>query len=311
MALPLATFFRDAAGFLSKSLDRVVRSQVLSIVAAICAICCGIGVLTAPVRADDRATVDPLPAWNEGPTKRALIAFVSKVTAEGGTHFVSPLDRIATFDNDGTLWAEQPNYFQAFFIFDRIRSLAPQHPEWKTREPFASALKGDYARAMTGGEKALDTLLMSTHAGMTTDEFQQDVLNWIHTARHPRFRQPFNKCIYQPMLELMAYLRRNGFKTYMVTGGGIDFVRPWAWQTYGVPPEQVVGSSIQVKYELRAGKPTLLRVPQIDFVDDGPGKAGRHPQVHRQAADRGVRQLGRGSPDAGMGRPQEAGRGSA
>lgn len=190
------------------------------------------------------------------------------------------------FDNDGTLWAEQPVYCQALFIFDRIRALAPRHPEWNTKEPFASVLKGDLRSALAGGEKALLEMTMATHAGMTTDEFEQLVSGWMTTARHPTTGRRFSEMIYQPMLELLSFLRANGFKTFIVSGGGIEFMRPWTEQVYGIPPDQVVGSGIRVQYELRDGRPVLVRLPEIDFIDDGAGKPvgiqrhlGRRPRM--------------------------------
>jgi hypothetical protein len=181
-------------------------------------------------------------------------------------------ERIATFDNDGTLWAEQPMYFQLFFALDRVKALAPEHPEWKNKEPFSSLLKGDVKGALAGGEKAIAEIVMVTHAGMTTTEFEQIVKDWIAIARHPRFKRPYTECVYQPMLELIAYLRDNGFKTFIVSGGGIEFMRLWTEKVYGIPPEQVVGSSIKTKYELRDGKPLIVRLPKIDFIDDKTGK---------------------------------------
>jgi hypothetical protein len=194
------------------------------------------------------------------------------VTKEGSPDFVPVAERIATFDNDGTLWAEQPMYFQLFFALDRVKALTPQHPEWKTKEPFASLLKGDVKGALAGGEKAIAEIVMTTHAGMTTTEFEQIVKDWIAAAKHPRFKQPYTACVYQPMLELLAYLRANGFKTFIVSGGGIEFMRPWTESVYGIPPEQVVGSSIKTIYEMRDGKPVLVRLPKIDFINDKTGK---------------------------------------
>jgi len=215
---------------------------------------------------------DPLPSWNEGPAKKSIVAFVTKVTTKGSLDFVSPAERIATFDNDGTLWAEQPMYFQLFFALDRVKAVAPQHPEWKDQEPFASLLRGDLQALLAGGEKAILEIVMATHAGMTTQEFEEIVRDWIATARHPITKRPYTEMVYQPMLELLAYLRANGFKTFIVSGGGIEFMRPWAEKVYGIPPEQVVGSSIRTKFELRDGQPVLLRLPEITFIDDGPGK---------------------------------------
>ena len=215
---------------------------------------------------------DPLPSWNEGASKQAIIQFVAKVTTEGSSSFVPPAQRIATFDNDGTLWSEQPMYFQAFFVFDRIRALAPQHPEWKTTEPFASVLKGDVKGALARGEPGLVELAMATHAGMTIEEFNKIVSDWIATAKHPKTGRLYTEMVYQPMLELLNYLRANGFKTFIVSGGGVEFMRPWAERVYGIPPEQVIGSSIQTKFEMRDGKPVLVRLPKVDFVDDKEGK---------------------------------------
>jgi hypothetical protein len=215
---------------------------------------------------------DPLPAWNEGPAKKAITEFVAKVTKEGAPDFVPPEARIATFDNDGTLWCEQPMYFQLLFALDRVKEMAPKHPEWKDKEPFASLLKGDVKAALAGGEKAIGEIVMVTHAGMTTAEFEQIVKDWTATAKHPKFQQPYTACVYQPMVELLAYLRANGFKTFIVSGGGIEFMRPWTEKVYGIPPEQVVGSSIKTKYEMRDGKPVLVRLPEIDFIDDKDGK---------------------------------------
>jgi phosphoserine phosphatase len=215
---------------------------------------------------------DPLPSWNDGPAKQSIITFVEKVTKPGSPGFVPVSERIAVFDNDGTLWAEQPMYFQAFFVVDRIKALAPRHPEWKTTEPFASVLKGDMKAALAGGEKVLLEMVMATHAGMSTAEFEQIVKDWIATAKHPKTGRPFTEMVYQPMLELLAYLRANGFKTYIVSGGGIEFMRPWTEKVYGVLPEQVIGSSIKTKYEIRDGKPVLVRLPEINFIDDKEGK---------------------------------------
>jgi hypothetical protein len=218
------------------------------------------------------AAADPLPSWNDGTSRSNITAFVEAVTREGGPDWVPPGERIAVFDNDGTLWAEQPMYVQAFFAFDRVRALAPAHPEWKTREPFASVLRGDTKAALAGGEHALLEMVMATHAGTTTDEFERIVRDWIATAKHPVTGRRFTEMVYQPMLELLAYLRANGFETYIVSGGGVEFMRPWTERVYGVPPEQVVGSSIKTTFEMRPGGPVLLRLPEIDFVDDGPGK---------------------------------------
>lgn len=214
---------------------------------------------------------DPLPSWNDSDSKKAVTSFVTKATT-AGNDFVPVPERIAVFDNDGTLWSEQPMYFQAFFIFDRIKALAPDHPEWKEKEPFASVLKGDIKSALAGGEKALLEMAMATHAGMTTAEFEKIVSDWIATAKHPKTGKLYTEMVYQPMLELLAYLRANGFKTFIVSGGGIEFMRPWAEKVYGIPPEQVIGSSIKTKYEIRDGKPVIVRLPELNFIDDKEGK---------------------------------------
>jgi len=215
---------------------------------------------------------DPLPSWNDGQAKKSITEFVDKVTKEGSPDFVPPEERIATFDNDGTLWCEQPMYFQLLFALDRVKALAPQHPEWKTKQPFASLLKGDLKAALAGGERAMLEIIVATHAGMTTAAFEQIVRDWIATAKHPKFKRPYTECVYQPMIELLAYLRANGFKTFIVSGGGIEFMRPWAEKVYGIPPERVVGSSIKTKYEMRDGKPVLMRLPEMNFIDDKTGK---------------------------------------
>ena len=215
---------------------------------------------------------DPLPSWNDGAAKKSITDFVAKITTEGSSDLVPREERIATFDNDGTLWCEQPLYFQLLFALDRVRALAPQHPEWRTKEPFASLLKGDVKGALAGGEHAMLKIIMVTHAGMTTAEFEQIVKDWIATAKHPKFKRPYTECVYQPMVELLAYLRANGFKTFIVSGGGIEFMRPWTEKVYGIPPEQVVGSSIKTKYEMRDDKPVLMRLPEMNFIDDKTGK---------------------------------------
>ena len=229
------------------------------------------------------AAADPLPSWNDTDSKKAIVAFVEKVTTAGSPDYVIPAERVAVFDNDGTLWSEQPAYFQAFYIVDRIKALAPEHPEWKEKEPFASILKGDLRTALAGGEKALLELAMATHAGVTSEEFHTIVRDWLKTARHPQTGKAYTAMVYQPMLELLAYLRANDFKTFIVSGGGIDFIRVFAEETYGIPPEQVVGSSIKAKYELLDGKPVIVKMPDLDFVDDGPGKpVGIHQHIGRR-----------------------------
>ena len=230
------------------------------------------------------AAEDPLPSWNDTAPKKAIVAFVGKVTREGTADFIPVPERVATFDNDGTLWSEQPMYFQLFYAIDRVKALAPQHPEWETTEPFASLLKGDLKSALAGGEKALLEIVAATHAGMTTAEFEKAVTDWLATAKHPKTGKPFNTMIYQPMVELLAYLRTNGFKTYIVSGGGIEFMRPWTEKTYGIPPEQVVGSSGGLKYEVRDGKPVIVKTKELVLNDDKEGKpVGIQRHIGRKA----------------------------
>jgi phosphoserine phosphatase len=239
------------------------RRQFCTTIALVCALA-----LTASAA----LAADPLPSWNDGAAKQSIIAFVEKVTTPGTPEFVPVPERIATFDNDGTLWCEQPMPVQFYFALDRVKALAPQHPEWKTTEPFASLLKGDLKTALAGGDHALLELLMATHTGMTTVEFEQIVKEWIATAKHAKTGKLYTEMVYQPMLELLAYLRANGFKTYIVSGGGIEFMRPWAERVYGIPPEQVVGSSVKTKFEMRDGQAVLVRLPELNFVDDKDGK---------------------------------------
>ena len=219
------------------------------------------------------AQTDPLPSWNDGSVKKSITDFVARVTAQGGADFVAVPERIAVFDNDGTLWTEQPYYFQLAFAIDRIKAMAPQHPEWKTKQPFKALLEGDKQALAAAGKDGLIQIVAVTHAGMTTEDFTTAVIDWTRTARHPRFNRPYTELVYQPMLELLAYLRANGFKTFIVSGGGVEFMRPWTEGVYGIPPEQVVGSSGVVKFQTGAnGKPELLKLSKIEFVDDGPGK---------------------------------------
>lgn len=240
---------------------------------------------------------DLLPSWNDGPAKKAIVSFVERVATPGGASYVPPAERIAVFDNDGTLWSEQPAYFQLLFAVDRVKALAPKHPEWKKQEPFASVLKGDYGAALKGGDKALLQLVMATHAGMTTEEFEQIVKEWIATAKHPKTGKLYTEMVYQPMLELLACLRANGFKTFIVSGGGIEFMRPWTERVYGIPPEQVIGSSIKTKYEVRDGKPVLVRLPEIDFIDD---KAGKPVGIHSRIGRRPIAAFGNSDGDQQM-----------
>jgi phosphoserine phosphatase len=238
------------------------RSAIVTILACVA--------LTLPRGA---GAADPLPSWSESPAKKAVLAFVARVTQEGGPDFVPAAERIATFDNDGTLWAEQPAYFQALFAVDRVKALAPQHPEWKDKEPFASLLKGDVKAALAGGEKAVAELLAATHTGITTSEFEAVVKAWLGSAKHPKFKRLYPELSYQPMLELLAFLRAHGFKTFIVSGGGVEFMRGFTSERYGIPPEQVIGSAGKQQYELRDGKPVLLKLPAVEFIDDKAGKA--------------------------------------
>lgn len=215
---------------------------------------------------------DPLPSWNSGATKTAIINFVSEVTNVESENFIDIPDRIATFDNDGNLWSEQPAYFQLFFAMDRVKEMAPQHPEWKNKQPFKAVLEGDLETLATYGEHGILELVMATHANTTTEEFEEIVLGWLATAKHPRFNRPYYQLVYQPMLELLDYLRKNDFKTFIVSGGGIEFMRPWVEEVYGIPRDQVVGSSIKTEFRIKDGKPVIMRLPEIDFIDDKQGK---------------------------------------
>jgi phosphoserine phosphatase len=245
---------------------RAVFSTILT-----CLVAAGCAPSSSPDR-ESAPRVTPLASWNDRAARQALVAFVARVTAEGTPDFVPPAERIAVFDNDGTLWAEQPVYTQLAFALDRVKTLAPSHPEWRTQQPFASLLNGETKAALEGGEAGLVRIVMAAHAGTTTEEFEAVVRDWIATARHPATQRLYTEMVYQPMLEVLAYLRASGFKTFIVSGGGVEFMRPWAERVYGIPPEQVVGTSIKTTFEMRDGIPVLLRRPEINFVDDGPGK---------------------------------------
>ena len=228
--------------------------------------------LAVALAASAAAAKDPLPSWNDVASKQAIVGFVDAVTDRSGADFVEPAERIAVFDNDGTLWLEQPLYTQLTFALDRVKTLAPQHPEWKTTQPFQAVLADDMETLIASGKQGLLELVMATHAGMTTAEFETIVTDWLATARDPRFQRPYTELVYQPQLELLDYLRANGFKTFIVSGGGIEFMRPWTEKIYGIPPEQVIGSSIKTEFQLKDGVPALVRIPEIDFIDDKAGK---------------------------------------
>jgi phosphoserine phosphatase len=243
------------------------------------------------------AGAEVLPSWNDGPAKQAIVAFVAKVTTPGGPDFVPPAERIAVFDNDGTLWSERPIYFQLAFAIDRVKALAPAHPEWKTQQPFRAVLEDDGKALAAAGEHGIAELVMATHAGMTTDEFAATVRDWLAAARHPRFDRPYTELVFQPMLELLAYLRENGFQTWIVSGGGIEFLRVFAESVYGIPPEQVIGSSIQTEFQLRDGRPVLVRLPKIAFLDD---KAGKPVGIHQYIGRRPIAAFGNSDGDLQM-----------
>ncbi len=240
---------------------------------------------------------DSLPSWNNTASKKSLMAFVKKVTDSGSKSYVPPSERIAVFDNDGTLWAEQPAYFQLAFAIDRVHQLADKNPQWKTQEPFASVLKGDFKSAMAGGEKAILELVMATHANTNTEDFSAVVKEWINTAKHPKTGRLYKNMRYQPMVEVLDYLRANGFKTFIVSGGGVDFMRVFAEEIYGVPAEQVIGSSIKVEFKIADGKPALMRIPEIDFIDD---KAGKPVGIHRHIGRRPIAAFGNSDGDLQM-----------
>jgi len=257
-------------------------------------------VLSASLRSTSavaQAQRDPLPSWNEGATKASILDFVARVTTQGGPFFVPAEQRIAPFDNDGTLWVEQPMYVQLAFALDRVKAMAPLHPEWKDKQPFKAVLEDDMKTLAESGERGLVELVLVTHAGMTTDEFAKIVSDWLATARHPRFKRPYTELVYQPMLELLAYLRANGFKTFIASGGGIEFMRPWTERIYGVPPEQVIGSSIKTRFEMRDGTPLLFRLPDLNFIDD---KAGKPIGINEHIGRRPIAAFGNSDGDLEM-----------
>jgi hypothetical protein len=250
----------------SSGLDSVLVLSRRALLAALLALALGGG---APTRAQ---APDPLPSWNDGKAKQSILDFVAAVTKAGGADFVPPAERIATIDNDGTLWVEQPAYTQFVFALDQVKALAPKHPEWKTTQPFQAVLEGDMKALEASGEKGIVEIIAATHSGMSTEDFNKIVADWLATAKHPRFKRLYTDLVYQPMLELLIYLRANGFKTFIASGGGQEFMRVFADKTYGVPPEQVIGSSGETHYQMWDASPVLMKLPKVDFVDDGPGK---------------------------------------
>ena len=268
------------------------RELVSTIAGAIMALAAGLGWSLPAI-----AQSDPLPSWNDTPTKKAIVEFVGRVTKAGGPDFVAPAERVATFDNDGTLWVEQPMYVQMAFALDRIKAMAPLHPDWAYMEPYQSVLEGNTKALAEFDEHDLVQLIMVTHAGMTTDEFSKIVTDWLATARDPRFKRPYTELVYQPMLEVLSYLRANGFKTFIVSGGGVEFMRPWTEKVYGIPPEQVIGSSIKTKFEMRDGIPTLFRIPDVNFIDD---KAGKPVGINEAIGRRPIASFGNSDGDLEM-----------
>jgi hypothetical protein len=256
-----------------------------------------LAICIAAVASAARAAPDPLPSWNDGAAKQRLVAFVRAVSDPSSPDHVPPAERVAVFDNDGVLWPEQPAYFQLLFAIDRVKALAARHPEWRKRQPFAAALAGDLKALTASGEKGLLELVMATHAGMTPEEFRAVVREWLATATHPRFGRRYTDLVYQPMVELLSYLRANGFKTFIVSGGGIEFLRAFSEEVYGIPPEQVVGSSIRTRFELRAGQPTIVRLPEVDFVDD---KAGKPVGIQQHIGRRPIAAFGNSDGDLQM-----------
>jgi hypothetical protein len=245
----------------------------------------------------EQKDTDPLPSWNESPSKNAIIDFVEATTGSGSESFIPEKDRITVFDNDGTLWSEQPIYFQVAFAMDRVKEMSDDHPEWQTEQPFKALLEGDVKTALAGGEEALLEIIMSSHSGMTTKEFEQTVKDWINSAFHPKTGKLYKEMVYQPMLEVLNYLRENGFKTFIVSGGGIDFMRPWTEEVYGIPPDQVVGSSGKVKFEFINGQPVLLKLPEINFIDD---KEGKPVGIHQFIGKKPIAAFGNSDGDLAM-----------
>jgi len=248
-------------------------------------------------QASPASSAAKLASWNDVASKKAIVDFVTRVTTSGSPDFVPPAQRIATFDNDGTLWSEQPMYFQLAFALDRVKALAPQHPEWQQKQPFKGVLEGDMKAVMASGEKGLLELIAVTHVGNTTEEFERIVKDWAATARHPKTQRLYTEMVYQPMLEVLEYLRANGFKTFIVSGGGVEFMRPWTEKVYGIPPDQVVGSSGKLKWDTRDGKPVLVKLPEINFIDD---KAGKPVGIQQHIGERPIAAFGNSDGDQQM-----------
>lgn len=277
----------------TRRLPQIDRRLLLSSLSVLPLLSASFGATVAMAQAQN----DPLPSWNEGAARTSILNFVSRVTTQGGPDFVPVEQRIATFDNDGTLWIEQPMYVQLAFVLDRVKALAPMHPEWKTRQPFAAVLDGDLKALAESGEKGLVELVAVTHAGMTTTEFEKITSEWLATARDHRFKRPYTELVYQPMVELLAYLKTNGFKTFIASGGGIEFMRPWTERIYGVPADRVIGSSIKTRFEMRDGTPVLFRLPAINFVDD---KAGKPIGINEHIGRRPIAAFGNSDGDLEM-----------
>lgn len=256
-----------------------------------------LGIALALLAVTTAGAANPLPSWNDGKSRQAIINFVEDVTTKGGPHYVPPAERIATFDNDGTLWVEHPVYTQVWFAFERAKKLAPQHPEWKTQQPFKALLEGDMKTVGQSGVKGLLEIVLATHAGMTATEFAEEAGTWLRTTMHPRFERPYVETVYQPQLELLAYLRANGFKTFIVSGGGIAFMRPISQEAYGIPPEQVIGSSIVSEFRIKDGVADLVRMPKIDFIND---KEGKPVGIDRHIGRRPILAFGNSDSDTQM-----------
>ena len=249
-----------------------MRNVIKILILSVILISCKEKIVSEEITSNIDEIIDPLPSWNDGNSKKAIMNYVNDVTTEGSANFIPVSERIATFDNDGNLWSEQPAYFQLFFAIDRIKALAPEHPEWKTTQPYQSVLENDMKTLMSYGEHGLLEIVMATHAGNTVEEFEQIVKDWLAIAKHPRFDRPYTDLVYQPMLELLNYLRENNFKTFIVSGGGVEFMRPWVEAVYGIPKDQVVGSSIKTEFVMEDGVSKIKRLPAIDFIDDKAGK---------------------------------------